>query len=159
MSRWIRRQPSEPAPEADAALRRLQRHSPPVSGTDLSAHSAARLAVVATELSDRPRRTHGWTTPATLFQRVHHQRSWAVTHNLYTTGIAEMRMSQYWHYWPAGWSSVPALPPSGPGDSRFGGVCSGGGGWHQTTMDVRNVIASSRSQLMRLRRGGFLGFL
>ncbi len=36
-------------------------------GTDLRVHDAARLAEVAAELNDRPRKTLGWNTPARLF--------------------------------------------------------------------------------------------
>ena len=36
-------------------------------GTDLSVHDADRLAAVAAELNDRPRKRHGWQTPAQLF--------------------------------------------------------------------------------------------
>lgn len=35
-------------------------------GTDLSIHSADRLAEVQAELNDRPRKTLGWATPAAL---------------------------------------------------------------------------------------------
>ena len=33
-------------------------------GTDLSVHDGARLAEVATEVNERPRKTLGWATPA-----------------------------------------------------------------------------------------------
>jgi transposase, IS30 family len=35
-------------------------------GTDLRVHGPGRLAAVAAELSDRPRKTLGWNTPAAL---------------------------------------------------------------------------------------------
>ena len=38
-------------------------------GSDLRAHDATRLAEVAAELNDRPRKTLGWTTPARLLER------------------------------------------------------------------------------------------
>jgi IS30 family transposase len=39
-------------------------------GTDLSAHSAARLAAVADELNDRPRQTLGWKSPASRMRQL-----------------------------------------------------------------------------------------
>jgi len=38
-------------------------------GSDLRVHGAARLAEVAAELNDRPRKTLGWTTPARLLEQ------------------------------------------------------------------------------------------
>ena len=35
-------------------------------GSDLRVHGPDRLAAVAAELNDRPRKTLGWTTPAAL---------------------------------------------------------------------------------------------
>jgi IS30 family transposase len=39
-------------------------------GTDLSVHSAARLAEVAAEINDRPRKTLGWQRPADLMSKL-----------------------------------------------------------------------------------------
>ena len=38
-------------------------------GTDLSRHSADDLAAVANALNSRPRKTHGWRTPAEVLDR------------------------------------------------------------------------------------------
>lgn len=38
-------------------------------GSDLRVHDAARLAEVAAEVNDRPRKTLGWTTPARLLEQ------------------------------------------------------------------------------------------
>lgn len=38
-------------------------------GSDLRVHDAARLAKVAAELNDRPRKTLGWTTPTRLLEQ------------------------------------------------------------------------------------------
>lgn len=39
-------------------------------GTDLSVHSAERLAEVAAEINDRPRKTLGWQRPADLMSKL-----------------------------------------------------------------------------------------
>lgn len=38
-------------------------------GSDLRVHDAARLAEVAAEVNDRPRKTLDWATPARLLER------------------------------------------------------------------------------------------
>ncbi len=38
-------------------------------GSDLRMHDAARLAEVAAEVNDRPRKTLGWATPARLLEQ------------------------------------------------------------------------------------------
>ena len=45
-------------------------HLPASEGSDLRVHGPDRLAAVAAELNDRPRKTLGWNTPAALLATV-----------------------------------------------------------------------------------------